>query len=79
MSSTGFFGPAPNGVDLSENQNGWIFGTVVTLMVLATLFVTMRLFTRIFAQTGGMAADDYLIIVGWVSKKMMESGPRRRD
>jgi hypothetical protein len=67
MSSSGVFGPAPAGTDLSENQDGQIFGAVVTLMVLATVFVTIRIFTRVFARNGGMAADDYLILVGWVS------------
>ncbi|RDW82530.1 hypothetical protein BP6252_03642 [Coleophoma cylindrospora] len=66
MSASGDFGPAPEGLDLSENQNGQIFGDVVSLMVLATVFVVVRVFTRVFARTGGMAADDYLIIVGWL-------------
>jgi hypothetical protein len=79
MSSSGLFGPAPVGVDLSENQNSEIIGAVVTLMVLSTLFIIIRIFTRIFARTGGMAIDDYLIIVGWVSQEFLLISPRWHD
>ncbi|KAL3417920.1 pth11-like integral membrane protein [Phlyctema vagabunda] len=66
MSNSGVFGPTPEGIDLHQNQDREIFSDVLALMVLATLFVVVRIFTRIFARTGGMAADDYLIIVGWL-------------
>lgn len=66
MSASGDFGPAPAGVDLSENQNADIFGPVVALMVVSSIFVVTRFITRIFSRQGGVSLDDYLIVVGWI-------------
>lgn len=66
MSATGDFGPAPPGVDLSENQNGQMIGGVVTLMVLGALAVALRVYAR-FKSKIDFAADDYLIFVALVS------------
>jgi hypothetical protein len=67
MSTTSIWGAVPDNVDLAENQKGEILGAVLTLMILSTLFIIVRLFTRIFQKGGGLSADDYLIVVGWVS------------
>lgn len=73
MSASGDFGPAPAGVDLGENQNGDIFGPVVALMVVSSIFIITRFVTRIVGRTGGVSLDDYLIVVGWVSLLAVDS------
>lgn len=65
MSASGDFGPAPAGIDLSENQDGDIFGPVVALMVVSSIFIITRFVTRILSRQGGVSLDDYLILVGW--------------
>ena len=66
MSASGDFGDAPAGIDLTDDQSNSIIGAVTTLMVLATVFVLVRLSTRIWQKGGGWTADDFLIIIGWV-------------
>lgn len=66
MSVSGDFGEPPAGINLSDDQSGQIIGAVTTLMVLSSVFIVVRLFTRFFQKAGGLAADDYLIVVGWV-------------
>ncbi|KAJ5162534.1 hypothetical protein N7492_007926 [Penicillium capsulatum] len=63
MSASGDFGPAPPGVDLSEDQNGQMIGGVVTLMVLGLLSVALRMYARLKTKMG-FAVDDYLIFAG---------------
>ncbi|PYH92919.1 hypothetical protein BO71DRAFT_420462 [Aspergillus ellipticus CBS 707.79] len=63
MSVTGDFGSASPGLDLSANQNGSMIGAVVTLMVIATLSVSLRAFLRIISTEVDLALDDYLIFI----------------
>ncbi|KAK0658489.1 hypothetical protein QBC41DRAFT_331976 [Cercophora samala] len=62
MSNSGAWGEAPPGVDLAENQNGDIIGSVVGIMVLGLSSVVLRLFTRLMNKGPGLAADDYVIL-----------------
>ncbi|KAK4195139.1 hypothetical protein QBC40DRAFT_289578 [Triangularia verruculosa] len=62
MSNSGAWGEAPPGVDLAENQNGDIIGSVVGIMVLGLASVVLRLFTRLMNKGPGLAADDYVIL-----------------
>ncbi|KAJ9650081.1 hypothetical protein H2201_009320, partial [Coniosporium apollinis] len=62
MSASGDFGPAPPGVDLSENQNGMILGGVITLTIIGTAAVALRVVARMKAKDFEFFVDDYLII-----------------
>ncbi|KAK4674900.1 hypothetical protein QC764_503070 [Podospora pseudoanserina] len=62
MSNSGAWGEAPLGVNLAENQNGDIIGSVVGIMVLGLSSVVLRLFTRLINKGPGLAADDYVIL-----------------
>lgn len=66
MSSSGDWGPAPPGVDLSESQSGEILRASVALMVLGICAVSARLWARVIAGAG-LALDDYFIIAALVS------------
>ncbi|KAF7587763.1 hypothetical protein BBP40_006723 [Aspergillus hancockii] len=64
MSVSGDFGPAPPGVNLAENQNAAMLGAVITLMVVGSLSVVLRLYARTeFKKLNHLAVDDYLIFV----------------
>lgn len=67
MSATGDFGPAPPGMDLAENQTPQILGAVVTLMVVGTLAVLLRVFTRAKTSQTNFGIDDLLIVAALVS------------
>jgi len=62
----GPWGPAPDGVDLQENQDVAIIGSVVGVMTLGLLSVALRIFTRVMRRGSekgpGLAADDYMIL-----------------
>ncbi|KAK6837706.1 hypothetical protein P875_00064969 [Aspergillus parasiticus SU-1] len=60
MSASGDFGPAPPGVDLSENQNGSMLGAVITLIILGTLSVVLRIYARTEFKKFRFSIDDYL-------------------
>lgn len=62
MSNSGAWGPTPPGVDLTENQNGAIIGSVVCIMVIGLASVILRLFTRMMRTGPGLALDDYVIL-----------------
>ena len=62
MSSSGAWGDAPLGVDLSQNQNKDIIGSVVGIMVVGLASVVLRMFTRAMKKGPGLAADDYVIL-----------------
>lgn len=66
MSASGAFGPAPPGIDLSQNQNGQIFGAVITLMVIGTIAVIMRFIARRTPNSMSLAVDDYLIVAALI-------------
>ncbi|KAJ5342621.1 hypothetical protein N7541_011745 [Penicillium brevicompactum] len=61
MSATGDFGPAPAGVDLRENQQVQMLGAVISLMVIGTLAVILRIYTRAKSSQTNFGLDDYLI------------------
>lgn len=67
MSSSGVFGPAPPGIDLSKTQDGPIIKAVVSLMVIGSIFVALRVFARTMQKGISLDIDDYLIILGLVS------------
>ncbi|OQE07721.1 hypothetical protein PENVUL_c012G04440 [Penicillium vulpinum] len=61
--ATGDFGPVPPGVDLAENQTGNLLGAVITVAVLATTAVILRLCAPMKKKEARkLAIDDYLII-----------------
>lgn len=62
MSNSGAWGDAPPGVNLSENQNRDIIGSVVAIMVVGVAAVILRLFTRLMKTGPGLAIDDYFIV-----------------
>ncbi|CAL5869863.1 uncharacterized protein PFLUO_LOCUS4094 [Penicillium psychrofluorescens] len=66
MSATGDFGPAPLGVNLADNQNSEMLGAVVTLMIVGTLAVILRIYTRTSASQAYFGIDDYLVFAALV-------------
>ncbi|KAK4150847.1 hypothetical protein C8A00DRAFT_45840 [Chaetomidium leptoderma] len=62
MSNSGAWGPTPPGVDLTEDQNMSIIGSVVAIMVIGLASVVLRMFTRLMKSGPGLAADDYVIL-----------------
>jgi hypothetical protein len=70
MSSSGAWGPAPPGVDLTENQNASIIGSVVVITILGLLAVALRLFARLSRTGPGLAEDDYLVLIAAVGSPM---------
>lgn len=77
MSSTGVFGDPPAGMDLSENQDSAVINAVVTLMVIATVFVVLRIVARIIEKGEGLAFDDYLVMLGLVCLSIFYVPPRK--
>lgn len=69
MSNSGFWGPTPPGVDLSENQNRDIIGSVVAIMVIGLASVVLRLFTRVMKKGPGLSVDDYVILFAAVRRR----------
>lgn len=67
MSASGDFGPAPPGVNLSENQNGSMLGAVITLIILGTLSVVLRIYARTEFKKFRFSIDDYLSFAALVS------------
>jgi hypothetical protein len=67
MSSSGVFGPPPPGIDLSKTQDDNIIKAVVSLMVIGTIFVALRIFARTIQKGVTLDIDDYLVILGLVS------------
>lgn len=70
MSASGAFGPAPEGIDLSDTQNLSISSAVITLMIIGSMFVGLRLVARLIhrdREATGLAIDDYCIALGLVS------------
>ncbi|KAF3001713.1 hypothetical protein E8E14_002650 [Neopestalotiopsis sp. 37M] len=56
------FGPAPSGLDLSENPGGSNSASVAVLFVIAALAVVLRFASRRIADTP-LQKDDYVIVV----------------
>lgn len=67
MSASGVFGPAPPGMDLSDTQNSAILKSVISLMVIATIFVLLRVYARTMQKDITLAMDDYCVLIGLVS------------
>lgn len=65
--ATGDFGPAPPGLDMTENQTGDLLGAVVPVAVFGTIAVSLRLVARLRTKDVTLAIDDYLIIAALVS------------
>lgn len=66
MSASGVFGPAPEGIDLNETQNNSIKAAVISLMVIGTVAVFIRLIARTMQKGIKLAIDDYCIALGLV-------------
>lgn len=64
--ASGAWGPAPAGVDLSENQNANIIGSVVVVMIIGLAAVMLRLFARLSRTGPGLGPDDYIIMAALV-------------
>lgn len=66
----GDFGPAPADVDLCANKNATIIGPVVTVLVVSTAAVAVRLSCRYSLARknprGFLAVDDCLVIAALV-------------
>ncbi|KAK4120433.1 hypothetical protein N657DRAFT_579513 [Parathielavia appendiculata] len=62
MSNSGVWGDVPPGVDLAEDQNEAIIGSVIAIMVIGLAAVILRLFTRLMKAGPGLAVDDYVIM-----------------
>lgn len=65
--TSGIWGPAPAGVDLSQNQNTNIVASVAVVMVIGLTAVTFRLFARLSRTGPGTGIDDYIILAALVS------------
>lgn len=66
VTATGDFGPAPAGLNLSETQNDAIMKSVITLMTVAFIFVSLRVYARTIEKDVKMAIDDYCVIMALV-------------
>ena len=73
MSNSGDWGPTPAGVDLAENQNKEIVGSVVGIMVLGLASVALRMVTRLMKTGPGLAADDFVILFAAVRNTRTKS------
>ncbi|KAH9218779.1 hypothetical protein DL95DRAFT_457982 [Leptodontidium sp. 2 PMI_412] len=62
--SSGVFGLTPDGIDLNETQSTAILSAVISLMVIATIFVVLRVVTRTIQKGTVFAVDDYCIEMG---------------
>ena len=65
MSASGDWGPAPEGIDLTEQQDGEILRPVIALVTMGILAVTIRFVARVKSGTK-IAIDDYLILFALV-------------
>ncbi|KAI9730001.1 MAG: hypothetical protein M1834_006199 [Cirrosporium novae-zelandiae] len=59
---TDIFGPAPTGLDLTESETAGNNAAVITLMIVATVTVGLRLYARSTQKTP-LGLDDYSIIL----------------
>lgn len=65
MSVSGDWGPAPEGIDLTEQQDGEILRPVIALVTMGILAVAIRFVAR-FKSGTKIAIDDYLILCALV-------------
>jgi hypothetical protein len=66
MSNSGAWGPAPDGVDLNEDQNASIISSVTAIMIIGLLAVGLRLYARLGKTGPGLGIDDHAILVATV-------------
>ncbi|KAL6916666.1 hypothetical protein FSHL1_008114 [Fusarium sambucinum] len=59
------FGPPPDGIDLSANNEAKNTGVVLLLLIISAVFLAGRIALRT-KQTYGLSADDYAIIVSFL-------------
>ncbi|PTD06669.1 hypothetical protein HYE67_001798 [Fusarium culmorum] len=59
------FGPPPDGIDLSANNEAKNTGVVLLLLIVSAAFLAGRITLRT-KQTYGLSADDYAIIVSFL-------------
>ncbi|KAJ5501054.1 hypothetical protein N7527_012175 [Penicillium freii] len=62
MEATGDFGPVPPGIDLAVNQQTQMLAAVITLMIIGTLAVILRVYTRAKTSQTNFGLDDFLIL-----------------
>lgn len=67
MEATGDFGPVPPGIDLAVNHQTQMLGAVITLMIIGTLAVILRVYTRAKTSQTNFGLDDLLIFAALVS------------
>ncbi|KAF2109445.1 hypothetical protein BDV96DRAFT_554693 [Lophiotrema nucula] len=56
------WGPPPPGLDITENQNANIIGSVAVVMVIGLSAVALRIFARLSRTGPGLGVDDYVIL-----------------
>ena len=59
------FGPPPSGLDLSENSAPQDEGAVISMFILAAIFLALR-FTARFIQRNAVKWDDWVIVLALV-------------
>jgi hypothetical protein len=59
------FGPPPEGIDLSANNEAKNTGVVLMLLIISAVFLAGRIALRT-KQTYGLSADDYAMIVSFL-------------
>lgn len=67
MEATGDFGPVPPGIDLAMNQQTQMLAAVISLMIIGTLAVILRVYTRAKTSQTNFGLDDFLILAALVS------------
>ena len=60
------------GFNLHADQQGRIVGSMVTLLILSTSFVMLRLLSRKFSKAG-VWLDDYLVVLALVCRARSSS------
>lgn len=77
--SSGVFGLTPDGIDLNETQSTAILSAVISLMVIATIFVVLRVVMRTIQKGTVLAVDDYCIEMGLVSLAQIKPIPTNEN
>lgn len=64
--ASGDFGPAPDGVNLADDEANKVFAGVISLVVISTLVVAVRLVARSVKAGSKLTIDDYIIVAALV-------------
>lgn len=67
------FGPVPANTDLSEDTKSANDAAVISLLVIATISVVLRILSRKVSRAG-VKADDYMMIVALVRRVPRSTG-----